>query len=128
MTGSFIALHEWRSGFGEESEKRTIGTAAVAEAEAAEAEAAEAEAAEAEPAAEAAAAEAEAAEAEARRRVATNIPIAFAGKIFFFPVFQCQAVTARLASTHTALVSQSLVGLCFAFPSIKSILPNHNLI
>ena len=27
-------------------------------------------------------------------------------------------VIARLASTHTALVSQSLVGLCFAFPSI----------
>ena len=29
-------------------------------------------------------------------------------------------VTARLASTHTALVSQSLVGLCFAFPSYGS--------
>jgi len=28
-------------------------------------------------------------------------------------------VIARLASTHTALVSQSLVGLCFAFPSIN---------
>ena len=28
----------------------------------------------------------------------------------------CVTVTARLASTHTALVSQSLVGLCFAFP------------
>ena len=27
----------------------------------------------------------------------------------------CVTVTARLASTHTALVSQSLVGLCFAF-------------
>jgi len=26
---------------------------------------------------------------------------------------------ARLASTHTALVSQSLVGLCFPFPSIN---------
>ena len=31
----------------------------------------------------------------------------------------CVTVTARLASTHTALVSQSLVGLCFAFPSIN---------
>ena len=30
----------------------------------------------------------------------------------------CVDVTARLASTHTALVSQSLVGLCFAFLSI----------
>ena len=29
---------------------------------------------------------------------------------------------ARLASTHTALVSQSLVGLCFAFPSINQYL------
>ena len=28
---------------------------------------------------------------------------------------------ARLASTHTALVSQSLVGLCFAFPLINQI-------
>jgi len=33
----------------------------------------------------------------------------------------CVTVIARLASTHTALVSQSLVGLRFAFPSI-----NHN--
>ena len=31
----------------------------------------------------------------------------------------CVTVIARLASTHTALVSQSLVGLCFAFPSIN---------
>ena len=31
----------------------------------------------------------------------------------------CVTVTARLASTHTALVSQSLVGLCLAFPSIN---------
>ena len=30
----------------------------------------------------------------------------------------CATVIARLASTHTALVSQSLVGLCFAFLSI----------
>ena len=30
-----------------------------------------------------------------------------------------RTVIARLASTHTALVSQSLVGLCFAFPSIN---------
>ena len=30
----------------------------------------------------------------------------------------CVTVIARLASTHTALVSQSLVGLCFAFPSM----------
>ena len=29
----------------------------------------------------------------------------------------CVTVIARLASTHTALVSQSLVGLCFAFDS-----------
>ena len=31
----------------------------------------------------------------------------------------CVTVIARLASTHTALVSQSLVGLCFTFPSIN---------
>ena len=31
----------------------------------------------------------------------------------------CVTVIARPASTHTALVSQSLVGLCFAFPSIN---------
>ena len=31
----------------------------------------------------------------------------------------CVTVISRLASTHTALVSQSLVGLCFAFPSIN---------
>ena len=31
----------------------------------------------------------------------------------------CVTVIARLASTHTALVSQSLVGLCVAFPSIN---------
>ena len=32
----------------------------------------------------------------------------------------CVTVITRLASTHTALVSQSLVGLCFAFvPSIN---------
>ena len=30
----------------------------------------------------------------------------------------CVTVIARPASTHTALVSQSLVGLCFAFLSI----------
>ena len=33
----------------------------------------------------------------------------------------CVTVIARLASTHTALVSQSLVGLCFAFPPINQI-------
>ena len=33
----------------------------------------------------------------------------------------CVTVIARLASTHTALVSQSLVGLCFAFPSINQV-------
>jgi len=31
----------------------------------------------------------------------------------------CVTVIARPASTHTALVSQSLVGLCFGFPSIN---------
>ena len=31
----------------------------------------------------------------------------------------CVAANARLASTHTALVSQSLVRLCFAFRSIS---------
>jgi len=30
-----------------------------------------------------------------------------------------QISMAAVASTHTALVSQSLVGLCFAFPSIN---------
>jgi len=35
----------------------------------------------------------------------------------------CVTVIARLASTHTALVSQSLVGLCFAFPSINHSVP-----
>ena len=30
----------------------------------------------------------------------------------------CDPVTSRPASTHTALVSQPLIGLCFAFPSI----------
>ena len=36
------------------------------------------------------------------------------------PTFRSNTtVTARLASTQTALVSQSLVGLCFAFPSIN---------
>ena len=36
----------------------------------------------------------------------------------------CVTVIARLASTHTALVSQSLVGLCFAFPSINQCISN----
>ena len=39
--------------------------------------------------------------------------------LWFCVSLLCDRVTARLASTHTALVSQSLVGLCFAFPSIN---------
>ena len=41
------------------------------------------------------------------------------GQTSFFLQHICVTVTARLASTQTALVSQSLVGLCFAFPPIN---------
>ena len=39
--------------------------------------------------------------------------------LWFCVSLLCDRHLARLASTHTALVSQSLVGLCFTFPSIN---------
>ena len=39
--------------------------------------------------------------------------------LWFCVSLLCDRHRPRLASTHTALVSQSLVGLCFAFPSIN---------
>ena len=53
------------------------------------------------------------------RKKKTGTTSAMKCLVLWFCVPLCVAVTARLASTHTALVSQSLVGLCFAFPSIN---------